>query len=242
MADTARRFDEAEVDAILQRVIERQQGRGELDRGDLVEAARQLGVEAEEVDAAIAEHDEQAEVDREVARWRARHEAALRRHAASFVIVNAGLLLLNALATPGVWWFLWPLVGGAIGLAAQAWALREGPVMERLPAVIRREARRAERARLRAERVERDAQRRARAASIERAASELGGAVKQGVAQIFDSLGRALSETAQRAQELAPRTGVRVDASAQRVADPAREEAEIEAELDRLRAHRRGRG
>ena len=66
--------------------------------------------------------------------------------------------------------------------------------------------------------------------------------MKQGVAQIFDSLGRVLNESAQRAQEPAPRTGVRVDASAPRPADPAREEAEIEAELDRLRARRRGRG
>lgn len=242
MADPARRFDEAEVDAILQRVIERQQGRGELDRADLVEAARQLGVEADEVDAAIAEHDDQAEVDREVAQWRASHETALRRQLASFVIVNAGLAALNLLTTRGVWWFLWPLIGGAIGLASQAWTLRQGPVMERLPSVIRREARRAERARLRAEQAEREAQKRARAASIERAATELGGAVKQGVAQLFDSLGRALNETAQRANEPPARTGVRVDASAARAPDPAREEAEIEAELDRLRARRRSRG
>ena len=41
-------------------------------------------------------------------------------HAAVFGLVNAGLLLLNLLTSPGYLWFLWPLLGWGLGLAAHA--------------------------------------------------------------------------------------------------------------------------
>ena len=34
----------------------------------------------------------------------------------SFVIVNSGPFLINAV-TPGTWWFQWPFIGLGIGLA-----------------------------------------------------------------------------------------------------------------------------
>src|SRR3712207_3581332 len=37
-------------------------------------------------------------------------------HLASFVVVNAGLVVINLLFTPGYLWFLWPLLGWGIGL------------------------------------------------------------------------------------------------------------------------------
>ena len=49
--------------------------------------------------------------------WRARE--GLYVHATIFVLVNATLLLIDAL-TPGSWWFYWPLAGWGIGLAAHA--------------------------------------------------------------------------------------------------------------------------
>ena len=49
--------------------------------------------------------------------WRARE--GLYVHATIFVLVNATLLLIDAL-TPGSWWFFWPLAGWGIGLAAHA--------------------------------------------------------------------------------------------------------------------------
>ena len=44
-------------------------------------------------------------------------------HATVYGTVNAGLLLLNLLTSPGYLWFLWPLVGWGIGLAAHGLAV-----------------------------------------------------------------------------------------------------------------------
>ena len=44
-------------------------------------------------------------------------------HATVYGVVNAGLLLLNLLTSPGYLWFLWPLVGWGIGLAAHGLAV-----------------------------------------------------------------------------------------------------------------------
>ena len=44
-------------------------------------------------------------------------------HAAVYGLVITGLLLLNLLTSPGYLWFLWPLFGWGIGLAAHALAV-----------------------------------------------------------------------------------------------------------------------
>lgn len=41
-------------------------------------------------------------------------------HLASFVVVNAGLILINLLFSPGALWFVWPLLGWGIGLLSHA--------------------------------------------------------------------------------------------------------------------------
>lgn len=41
-------------------------------------------------------------------------------HLGAFISVNAGLLLINLLTTPGTLWFLFPLIGWGIGLGAHA--------------------------------------------------------------------------------------------------------------------------
>jgi hypothetical protein len=58
-----------------------------------------------------------------------RYERARRRvqalrgfyiHLLVYVLVNAGLVLINLVASPGSWWFYWPMVGWGIGLLAHA--------------------------------------------------------------------------------------------------------------------------
>lgn len=39
-------------------------------------------------------------------------------HLFFFLFINAGLLLLNYIASPGLWWFYWPLTGWGLGLIA----------------------------------------------------------------------------------------------------------------------------
>jgi hypothetical protein len=41
-------------------------------------------------------------------------------HLFSFVVVNAGLVVINLLFTPGYLWFLWPLLGWGVGLLSHA--------------------------------------------------------------------------------------------------------------------------
>ncbi len=41
-------------------------------------------------------------------------------HLAAFVLVNAGLVAINLLLTPGYLWFPWPLLGWGTGLLAHA--------------------------------------------------------------------------------------------------------------------------
>jgi asparagine N-glycosylation enzyme membrane subunit Stt3 len=44
-------------------------------------------------------------------------------HLTIYILVNAGLLLLNLLSSPGTLWFYWPLLGWGIGLAAHTAAV-----------------------------------------------------------------------------------------------------------------------
>jgi hypothetical protein len=60
---------------------------------------------------------------RRVAIRRADMKLAFRSHAMAYAIVNAGLLAINLLTSPGEWWFFWPMLGWGIGLAAHAAAV-----------------------------------------------------------------------------------------------------------------------
>ncbi|NUO63129.1 MAG: 2TM domain-containing protein [Gemmatimonadaceae bacterium] len=86
--------------------------------------------------------------DYEIARRRVRARRELYIHASIFLVVNAMLFLLNVFATPGRWWFYWPLFGWGIGLAshvvAYSFASSEGGEAEE--AAIRREMERHARA------------------------------------------------------------------------------------------------
>ena len=44
-------------------------------------------------------------------------------HLAVYILVNAGLLLINLLSSPAAFWFYWPMLGWGIGLAAHAVAV-----------------------------------------------------------------------------------------------------------------------
>ena len=41
-------------------------------------------------------------------------------HLATYLLVNAGLLVINLLTSPGYYWFVWPLFGWGIGIVAHA--------------------------------------------------------------------------------------------------------------------------
>jgi hypothetical protein len=47
-------------------------------------------------------------------------------HLLTYVVVNAFLIVLNVLTSPGVYWFKWPLFGWGIGVAVHAIAVFGG--------------------------------------------------------------------------------------------------------------------
>ena len=53
----------------------------------------------------------------ERARKRVREIRGFYSHLAIYLIVNAGLLLINLLTSPSSLWFYWPLLGWGIGVA-----------------------------------------------------------------------------------------------------------------------------
>ena len=55
---------------------------------------------------------------RRMAEQRADAKIGFRKHFWAFVIVNAALISINLLTSPGYFWFVWPLLGWGIGIVA----------------------------------------------------------------------------------------------------------------------------
>lgn len=60
---------------------------------------------------------DEAELRREAER-RADAKLAFRRHLIAYLVINAGLLTLNLITSPGHLWFYWPMFGWGVGLLA----------------------------------------------------------------------------------------------------------------------------
>ena len=56
------------------------------------------------------------------ARKQAKREAAFYRNLAAFVLVNAFLVAINLLTSPGHFWAIYPILGWGLGIASQAFA------------------------------------------------------------------------------------------------------------------------
>jgi hypothetical protein len=83
---------------------------------DLLNTAKELGLDWETVEAAIAaEQKEYEDRNRREAKLK-RRKARFRRHLWSYIIIIGALLLMN-IFTSGAWWFQWPALGWGIGLA-----------------------------------------------------------------------------------------------------------------------------
>lgn len=128
MADepTGRQYSSEEVEAILQRALERQTERG-LTREELLAAAREAGISEESVRAAADEMDQTQDARSVTEGLKAQKRDGFFRHLTTYAIVNAGLFAMNlatnlATTTDQIphWWFLFPLIGWGIGLAFHA--------------------------------------------------------------------------------------------------------------------------
>lgn len=215
-----RRYSDAERDEILRRAIAEQQGSDEITHEELVDAAREIGIDPAKVEAAAAaiskergqreeESEDEALVRVEVTRRRARFG----RHLLTYLIVNGALVAMN-LASGGTFWAIWPILGWGLGLALQAARALPGPSDEEREQILRRVSkRRARQARERAKR--------AREEALRAAGQEFEVAVQQGVAELMRAVTHGLSGAPTRRD--APRTRVEIDDA--EVSEPAEERA-----------------
>src|SRR5689334_22237841 len=112
-----RSYSREEVEEILARALSRHGNPDKVDHRELLEAAKEVGIPAADLEAAAAEiaqeRAQQAEqnLDREdllARRHRARR--GFEWHLAVFILVNAFLYVIDRLTTGGIWFF-WPLLG-----------------------------------------------------------------------------------------------------------------------------------
>lgn len=147
MADERGRrgYSRDEVEEILRRAAERTHNDAgdALTHDELVSAAREAGIDVGAIEDAASELAVRREEARAVAAWDARRKRRLASHLITYLIVNAGLFLLN-LVTGGVWWFLFPLLGWGIAVALQAASALRAPTPDQIEKVSRKERRRRE--------------------------------------------------------------------------------------------------
>lgn len=123
------KFSSEEVTEIIRRATMHQdeQRDGRLSYRELLHIGRDLGVESDDIRAAIAGFERDRRRDRVIKRRR----TGFLIHAAVYATVNLGLLGINLLTSPQYLWFLFPVFGWGIGLlchgAAVYFANRQTP-------------------------------------------------------------------------------------------------------------------
>jgi hypothetical protein len=118
----ARKYSDDDVREILESAL--QQGDGSaataLTHGELLAIGEQVGVPPEAMARAAAEVA-RVKLDTTASRSiKSRRRKWLALHAAIFAIVNGLLFTVNALTTPGEWWFLFSVFFWGLALAAHA--------------------------------------------------------------------------------------------------------------------------
>lgn len=116
--NSSRRYSTDEVNAILHRAVARQGGGAgnSISHDDLMETARELGLDPSQIEAAIAEQETVGELESAKEQYMTQRKRKFYEHLRSYLIVNAILFLLDIFTSGGVW-FYWPLFGWGIGLA-----------------------------------------------------------------------------------------------------------------------------
>jgi hypothetical protein len=154
----ARKFTPDQVNAILRRAIERQ-GSGatsSLTYGDLLDTARELGLDPEQINAAIADQERNGDIEGARAAYINAKKKKFRDQLRSYIVVNIFLLLLNVFLG-GHLWFYWVLFGWGIGLyfsAADAFFPKERDIEKGALRILEREDRRRRKEQIAAGRTE----------------------------------------------------------------------------------------
>lgn len=218
----SRTYSREEVDEILRRAAVRGRGRDEeptLSRAELVDAAREAGIDegavhaaADEVETGVAAERIPTE-DEAVAAWQARHRRQFNTHLLTWLVVCTGLLVINLLAG-GALWFQWPLAGWGIAVALQAVGTFRSATPEQITRVKERHRKKTQEARKRIEKQQRKLETEQRSAMQQRAkeqrrldrarrqdaAALFEVAVEEGVAALMQVATRTLTKVSQRSR------------------------------------------
>jgi len=128
MADE-RRYDDEDVKAVIARAVERQSG-GALTHADLLGIGEELGLSKDDIENAALEVSEKRRETEATRAIVSRRRKWLALHGLVFAVLNGLLFTINALTTPGEWWFLFPVVSWGLLLLLHAgftWGMKVSP-------------------------------------------------------------------------------------------------------------------
>ena len=112
---SSKQYSKDEVDRIIRRALKLKKEES-TSHQELIDTAREFGIDPQTIEAAIEEDKEGLEKERARKTRLLRRKARFHSHLWSYLIVIGALLLINML-TAGPWWFQWPALGWGIGLA-----------------------------------------------------------------------------------------------------------------------------
>jgi hypothetical protein len=116
-----RRYSDEDIQAIIQRALEQQGGaNADLTHGDLLGIGEQIGVSADSLERAARDVLDERRKSQATQRVTSARKRWLAAHAAVFAVINALLFTVNALTTPGEWWFLFSAVFWGLALSGHA--------------------------------------------------------------------------------------------------------------------------
>ena len=111
-------YTREEVEEILRRALETQPLET-LSHEDLVASAVEAGIDADDVEAAARQIEEEREIRAEEDRIVGYRKKRFLQSIYTFVVVNSGLFLIDIMSGPG-WWVQWVLAGWGIFMALGA--------------------------------------------------------------------------------------------------------------------------
>ncbi|HRI89947.1 MAG TPA: 2TM domain-containing protein, partial [Candidatus Hydrogenedentes bacterium] len=118
--DREEMFTVGEVEGILRRALNRKRDSGEITREELVDTARELGIDPREVERAIYEQRKFGEIESARDEFRAKRKQEFYGHLKTYLIINGALMLINLMTGIDTLWFFYPMIGWGIGLAFHA--------------------------------------------------------------------------------------------------------------------------
>lgn len=144
--DGNRRYSQEEAGRILRRALERKETRAladEFSHDELVETAKEVGIEPAQLQQAIAEEEAERAGREEIAAWKARRRGAFKGAVTSYLMINVMLFAIDWFTAGGPWFF-WVAIPWGIALLLGASRLGRDPSAEE---IARMEERRRQRLR-----------------------------------------------------------------------------------------------